>query len=188
MILQPGKIAYKSEAQTHAFNTPYQLSKLTPKMQAQQRIFGGSAAISEEPKHSHVSNHELKTGDVIVLCSDGVLDNLSPMDILGVVSPIMEKAGYWTSTGSPEAQVNASHLSDSLGSGASNKDEKLPGLLAFAVHREAKLASLDTKRDGPFAKEVHRYYPGEDYHGGKVDDISVVICIAVQDVTPKAKL
>lgn len=189
-ILQPGKIAYKSEPQLHAFNTPYQLSKMTPKMQAQQSIFGGSAHFAEQPQQSHVSTHQLRTGDVMVCASDGVWDNLSPMDVLGIVQPLMERAGYWTAssstpsqsgTDSSEALVNAENLSSSLGSRASGHDEDVPALLAYAIMRQAKVVSHDMKRDGPFAKEVQRYYPGEEFHGGKVDDISVVVCIAVQD-------
>ena len=35
LILGPGKVAYRSSIQTHAFNTPYQLSKVPAKMMAQ---------------------------------------------------------------------------------------------------------------------------------------------------------
>jgi protein phosphatase PTC7 len=35
--------------------------------------------------------------------------------------------------------------------------------------------------DGPFAKEVQKYYPNEDWRGGKVDDICVVVAIVVEE-------
>ena len=54
--------------------------------------------------------------------------------------------------------------------------------------RNAKIAGLDTRRDGPFAKEVHKYFPNEEYHGGKPDDIAVIVALAIQDGNPKAKL
>lgn len=57
----------------------------------------------------------------------------------------------------------------------------LQTLLAVNITCAAKMASLDSKRDGPFAKEVKKFYPGEDYHGGKVDDICVVVVIVVKD-------
>ena len=47
-----------------------------------------------------------------------------------------------------------------------------------------KIASVDYRRDGPFAKEAQRYYPGDYYRGGKVDDICVVVVIAVDDSVP----
>ena len=56
----------------------------------------------------------------------------------------------------------------------------LQTLLAVSITTVAKTASLDSKRDGPFAKEVKKFYPGEDYHGGKVDDICVVVAIVVK--------
>lgn len=196
LILQPNKVAFKSAAQTHAFNTPYQLSKLTPRMIAQNKIFGNSAAISESPANADVIKHQAKHGDVFVFASDGVWDNLSPMDTLNIIAPMMEKGGYWsTSKTSGSSEVN----NEALRPSNADKDalqavEKLPTDLAYAVVKAAKQAGLDTRRDGPFAKEVHRYYPNEDWHGGKADDIAVIVCIAVQDGAPveeapiKAKL
>lgn len=203
LILQPGKIAFRSPAQTHAFNTPYQLSKLTRRMQAQNAIFGKGAQISESPQQSDVTNHVAKHGDILVFATDGVWDNLSAMDTLSIISPIMEKSGYWspsssTSSGKPsssqEMVVKDNNLRpDPQDTEAVQNVANLPAELAYAVMRAAKLASLDTRRDGPFAKEVQRYYPGENWHGGKVDDISVIVCLCIQDGAtkdwkPKAKL
>ncbi|GAB7352718.1 hypothetical protein MBLNU459_g3073t1 [Dothideomycetes sp. NU459] len=206
LILQPGKVAFKSPAQTHAFNTPYQLSKLTRRMQAQNAIFGKSAQISESPQQSDVTNHVAKHGDVLVFATDGVWDNLSAMDTLSIITPLMEKNGYWSGSGgatttsqssdspSSEVVVNGNNLRPAPeDTEAIQKVANLPAELAYAVMRAAKLASLDTRRDGPFAKEVQRYYPGENWHGGKVDDISVIVCLCVQDGPttewkPKAKL
>ena len=53
--------------------------------------------------------------------------------------------------------------------------------MALAITKEAKEASLNTKRDGPFAREVQRYYPGENWHGGKADDICTVVAIAIEE-------
>lgn len=149
-------------------------------MKAQNAIFGGSAAISESPKDADVTTHDLSHGDVLVFASDGVWDNLSPMNTLSLLSPIMEKRGYWSPT-----DVNAEALrpAESLdgSSKAAKEIEDLPTDLAYAVMKAAKQAGLDTRRDGPFAKEVHRYYPGEDWHGGKHDDIAVIVVVVVQD-------
>ncbi|THY32794.1 protein serine/threonine phosphatase 2C [Aureobasidium pullulans] len=192
LILAPGKVSFMSPAQTHAFNTPYQLSKLTERMKAQNRIFGNSAQISETPAQSDVTNHKLHHGELVIFATDGVLDNLSAMDILKIVQPIMEKRGYWSAASSAnqgveskEAIVKADKLRDP-------KEEKnvanLPSELAYAIMRNAKIAGLDTRRDGPFAKEVHKYFPNEEYHGGKPDDIAVIVALAIQDGNPKAKL
>jgi protein phosphatase PTC7 len=68
----------------------------------------------------------------------------------------------------------------------------LQGIIAAAIVGEAKAASHNEKRDGPFAKEASRFYPNEPYHGGKVDDVSVVVVIPVDsskiDGSLRAKL
>lgn len=61
------------------------------------------------------------------------------------------------------------------------QESYLPGLLAAAVMREAKVAGLDRRRNGPFAKEVKMHYPNEPWEGGKPDDIAVVIAVAVEN-------
>ena len=53
--------------------------------------------------------------------------------------------------------------------------------LASHIVAEAKSASEDSRRDGPFAREVQRHYPEEDYRGGKVDDICVVVAVVVEE-------
>jgi len=195
IILSPGKVSFQSEPQTLGFNTPYQLSKLTPKMEAQRAIFGGSQQISELPSAADTSHHTLKHGDVVLFASDGVWDNLSATEILQVVFSVMEKKGHWSKpseSGSEGSRAIGEILRSSSQASAPEKD--LAGQVAFAVMREAKVLSQNQKRDGPFAKEVHKFYPGEDFHGGKVDDIAVLACIAVQDTAgslssmPKAKL
>ncbi|GAB7342634.1 hypothetical protein MBLNU457_g0799t1 [Dothideomycetes sp. NU457] len=194
VILSPGKVAFKSEPQTHGFNTPYQLSKLTPKMEAQRAIFGGSHQISEAPSKSDITHHTLKHGDVALFASDGLWDNLNAMEILKVVSSVMEKGGHWTKASGTEEGSSIGDVLHNSSPQGSDPEKDVAGQVAFAVMREAKVLSQDQKRDGPFAKEVHKFFPGENFHGGKVDDIAVVVCIAVQDkdgsvsFTPKAKL
>jgi len=195
LILSPGKVSYKSEPQTHAFNTPYQLSKLTPRMEAQRAIFGSGGQISESPSASDITHHNLRHGDIALFASDGLWDNLSAMEVLKIVSSVMEKQGHWKASAkaeSPETAVNDDSLRALQPTRPEEADKDLAGHLAYAVMREAKLLSHDQKRDGPFAKEVHKAFPGEPYHGGKVDDICVVVCVAIQDKEgswkPKAKL
>ena len=60
-------------------------------------------------------------------------------------------------------------------------ENTLQTLLAVNVVGEAKAASMNSKRDGPFAKEVQKFYPHENFHGGKVDDICVIVAIVVQN-------
>lgn len=185
LIIGPGKVTYRSEAQTHAFNTPYQLSKVPAKMQAQHAIFGGSAHFSETPKQADVTTHQLRHGDIVLFATDGVWDNLSAQDTLGVVTKVMEENGYWFKShnfAGAETMLNTSMINNIAGTLSKKGEESfLPSQVAAAVAREAKLAGLDPRREGPFAKEVKRNFPGEAWEGGKPDDIAVVVCIAVED-------
>ena len=205
LVLAPGKVVYKSEVQTHAFNTPFQMAKVPTKMATQYAIFGGDGGggkhFSETPKQAEVVKQKMRHGDVAIFATDGVWDNLSAQDALGVATRVMLESGYWKNsngeTGLDAAKISA--LPVRLGADQEH-EQFLPAMLAMTIMREAKRAGLDSRRDGPFAKEVNALYPEEGYRGGKPDDIAVVVCIAVDssveattasnasDATLKAKL
>jgi len=171
-----------SEPQTHAFNTPYQLSKLPEKVLKQAAAFGGQQ-LHDMPKDANVSQHLLRHGDVLVLASDGCWDNLSRHDILKIVSRLMIGARAWEHT---EDGIKVSDRLRSLTEGDDGKSgaEEIPSLqnfLAVGITGEAKKASINKRLDGPFAREVQKYYPHEHWKGGKVDDICVVVVVVVED-------
>jgi len=183
-----------SEAQIHAFNTPYQLSIVPPSILARMATFGGTQ-LSDEPSHAEVTTHSLQHGDVIMFASDGVWDNLFKKDILRIVSDAMLSSGAWRRSESGiEVRPDLGAMTDvdasSSSSSSSGNDDKgepamqalvtLQSHIATQITGAAKAASLNTKLDGPFAKEVQKYYPGERWHGGKVDDICVVVAIVSQ--------
>lgn len=159
-------------------------------MRAQQKIFDSSqgSAIEETPEAAAVTTHNLKPGSVLVLATDGVWDNLDPSEILTLVGTVMTSAHIWHSQ---SAEVNHTRLVSlpigdgqfptSLSTFDDALQDDLASRLAFNIMRRAKVASLDHKRDGPFAREAKRYYPKDPYHGGKVDDIAVLVAIAVRD-------
>lgn len=171
-----------SEPQTHAFNTPYQLSVVPQKVLDQAAAFGGTQ-LCDMPKDAHVSQHSLRHGDVLVFASDGVWDNLTSHDILKIVSRIMQGARAWVHT---EKGITIGSglpnfiLADDGKSGA-EEIASLQTMLAIGVTGEAKAASVNTKLDGPFAREVQREFPAENWHGGKVDDICVLVAIVCED-------
>jgi len=192
-------VRYNSPPQTHAFNTPFQLSKIPPRMLLQALTFGGAKPFSELPSDAAVTVHRLRHGDVLLLATDGVWDNLSPSDALGVVSRTMRKYGGWEEDGvdgsggssSSSAEAGALRGSRNLRALTSQRSgvggnegavaNTLQAMLALAVTREAKEASLNRKRDGPFAREVQKHYPQENWHGGKADDICTVVVVAVEE-------
>lgn len=165
-VFRLGKVSFVSEPQTHAFNTPYQLSIVPPELLAQARAYGG-VPLGDSPRSAHVTSHVLEPGDVIIFVTDGVSDNLYPHQILEIVHEEMTEARNWVKSSSGRLQ-----WAEGLGDCVEKK-------IVERVVRLAKKMGADTRIDGPFAKEVHKYYPGEHYTGGKPDDVGVV-CIVVE--------
>ncbi len=144
-------------------------------------IFGGMP-LADEPEKADLADHMLRHGDVLVLGTDGVWDNLNSQDILSIVSNQMRTLGAWLR--SPDQGYSISPiLPELVDRSLGPKKHKLPGtlqsVLAAAIVGEAKAASLSAKRDGPFAKEMQKHFPYDPWHGGKVDDIAVLVVIPV---------
>ncbi len=179
--LRLGAVHHYSNPQTHAFNTPYQLSITPPHILAQARMFGG-ASILDLPEKADLADHKLHHGDVLILASDGVWDNLNSQEILAVVSTHMTRHGAWKRT-SKEGFTVADNLSSLMrldSQGEVKQQQTLQGVVAYAIASEAKMQSMNARRDGPFAREVQKHYPEDSFHGGKVDDISVIVLIPVE--------
>ncbi|KUI66378.1 hypothetical protein VM1G_02034 [Cytospora mali] len=185
-----------SEPQTHAFNTPFQLSVIPPAILRRMQAFGGSQ-LADLPRDADESRHSLRHGDVLVFASDGVWDNLFNQDILRIVSSAMQGSGAWINGEAGGIRVRPdlsayTEVSPDGPEGGDGKGVTLQSLIATQVTGAAKAASINTKLDGPFAKEVKKYYPGESWRGGKVDDICVVAVVVSEtksdDAPVKAKL
>ncbi|KAH8891052.1 protein serine/threonine phosphatase 2C [Thozetella sp. PMI_491] len=191
-----------SEPQTHAFNTPYQLSVVPPSMLLRAAAFGG-AQLMDQPRDAEVTRHPVRHGDVLVFASDGLWDNLFNQDILRIVSGTMTKSGAWAKSDAgitvapdlaPYTQIDATTAAEAEQQAKSVGQRPflvtLQSVLAAEIVGTAKVASVDAKRDGPFAKEVRKYYPTDRWQGGKEDDICVVVVVVSEEpVAPvKARL
>ncbi|KAF4122948.1 hypothetical protein GMORB2_6496 [Geosmithia morbida] len=173
--LRRNAIHRHSEPQTHAFNTPFQLSRVPPSVASRMAAYGG-AQLSDLPEDADVTQHQVRHGDVLIFATDGVLDNLFNQDILRIASRIMISTGAWEVT-----EAEGVRASDELTSLTEADDVKNPVTLQSALATQivgfANRASTNTRLEGPFAKEVKKYYPYEEWHGGKVDDITVVVAV-----------
>jgi protein phosphatase PTC7 len=162
----------------------------------------GSKPYAESAADAAITSHKLSHGDVIIFATDGVWDNLSPQDTLQIVSRIMLNTGAWRdpdmgsaaaaenlhkiATQSTQKFASSPHRSLAAKTGASLNAElaeiqSLSAILATAITHEAKAASLDRKKDGPFAREVQKHYPEENWTGGKADDICTVVVVVIQE-------
>lgn len=71
-VLRDNKIIFQSQEQQYYFNAPYQLSILPP---------GLGASLTTEPGQAQKIQVELRDGDVIVLATDGFLDNVHAQEL-----------------------------------------------------------------------------------------------------------
>lgn len=180
LLLRAGRVHHYSNPQTHAFNTPYQLSVVPPKILAQASVFGGAPYI-DTPSRADLSEDTLQDGDVLILATDGVWDNLNSQDLLSLVGQTMMNVSAWTWSGSEGiiASEKLPMLTHLVQAESQEPHQSLQALLASSIVSAAKTASLDPRRDGPFAKEVQKRYPQDGWKGGKADDICAVVLVAV---------
>jgi protein phosphatase PTC7 len=192
--ISPFRLSHRSAPQTHSFNAPYQLAKIPSRMRAQMRLFGGLDAqdgyyrangghYEELPSDADVYGHEVAHGDVLVLATDGVWDNLAAQDVLRTVCGVMVRQGAWRvpddGDGAEAAPAKIVMPGFAAMAAGGEGDDGLPSLVAAEIVRAAKMASLDARRDSPFTKELRRHHPDQNYTGGKPDDICVVVVLAV---------
>ena len=179
--LRLGTVHHYSNPQTHAFNTPYQMSLTPPDILRQARIFG-SMPLDDKPDRADLADHMLRHGDVLVLATDGVWDNLDSQDVLKIVSRIMRESGAWHLVPTKGYTIS-DKIGDLTHSGRAREVLQMQGslqsVLAAEIVGEAKSAGLNKKRDGPFAKAVMKEYPYDPYQGGKPDDIAVLVVVPV---------
>lgn len=158
IIVRDGKVHYASSAQTHAFNTPFQLAMVPKKLLVNATQYGGSP-FADFPDDACNSSHVLQYGDIVLFATDGLWDNLHHRDILRIVSNELELRSRLRDTTEEEPAIQIT--------------------LAQAILRSSKSASKSTTIDSPFAKEVQKRYPGENFHGGKSDDICILVLLAI---------
>lgn len=166
------------------FNCPLQLTYVS---HYRKENAGG-----DTPEMCNTSSHQLQEGDVVLFATDGVWDNVSAQEILRGVSSVMLDTRSWKirkGRGDGDGGITASskHLAAATQQYTLSGHPPLHTALARTVMRMAKSASTNTKRDGPFAKDVQREFPSENYRGGKVDDITVIVTVVVKHPPTRQK-
>ncbi|XP_037936599.1 protein phosphatase PTC7 homolog [Teleopsis dalmanni] len=80
MVVRSGEIVHKSEEQQHYFNTPFQLSLPPPGH--------GHNVLSDSPDSADTLSFPVKDGDVILVATDGVFDNVPEKLLLDVLKEV----------------------------------------------------------------------------------------------------
>ena len=143
------RIAYLSQQQLRSFNLPYQLGF--------SNIPEHPGAF-ETPMDADTASIPVLPGDIVLLATDGLFDNLDLNEIVAEISAWENK--YIKSNG---IDLSLPHP----------KADEFLNLLAKDLCLKARTLSLDTKRDSPFAllaKENDIMWGG-----GMPDDTSIVV-------------
>jgi protein phosphatase PTC7 len=151
------KVAYISQQQLRSFNFPYQLG--FSKVPSSE---GGT--VFETPNDADTASIPLVPGDIIILATDGLYDNLDLNEIVDVVH--RWEAEHFPSTGNEGKEKDDIKLPSKTGNKAVSQ-------LAERLVKLARELSLDTHRDSPFAllaKENDIMWGG-----GMPDDTTVIV-------------
>ncbi|KAI9012131.1 phosphatase 2C-like domain-containing protein [Phycomyces nitens] len=142
-VIRNNSYLFRSEEQQHSFNFPYQLGTGSP----------------DKPTDAQAFNVKIERGDIIILGSDGLYDNLFDRDILSLVR---------------------THIAAYIMPGSIHRPPRLlnfnPQHLANALADRAKCVSEDRRNvDSPF--QTRAIHEGFYYQGGKTDDITVLVAV-----------
>uniref|UniRef100_A0A1L8DMB2 Protein phosphatase n=1 Tax=Nyssomyia neivai TaxID=330878 RepID=A0A1L8DMB2_9DIPT len=80
IVVRKGEIVHRSEEQQHYFNTPFQLSLPPPGH--------GDNVLSDSPDSADTLSFAVKDGDVILVATDGVFDNVPTKLLLDTLKEI----------------------------------------------------------------------------------------------------
>jgi protein phosphatase PTC7 len=112
LIIRNGTIIFQTDIQTHSFNAPYQLAVPRNDNNPKQNL----------PSHSQQFQYELTRGDIVIVTTDGLLDNLSKNDIVDIVLNMMNCDPSYKADRIAKALVKQSHLN----SISKDRDDQIP--------------------------------------------------------------
>jgi len=169
-------LVLRTREQQHSFNCPFQLSRLPQPEHFPDLLKDGKITLVRVLKQSSLLPQDtpsmangytatLHEGDLIILGTDGVFDNLFDHEVCNLANLTM-------------SPFEAALLKNpSLVTSAES--------VARAIAHAAFHRSKDLKAKSPFAKNARQ--SGTHYQGGKMDDITVVACWVVSDTNEVAR-
>lgn len=159
-------VLHASPPQQLGFNTPLQLAKL-PKQWVQE------GSISNTPKDADAWECTLQHGDLIIVGTDGLFDNVdAKIEIPQFAKFIKEK--HHTSYAARHAAAGKESRKDN----SLEEDTEFVQVLATNLVEYAKICQNSTTKQSPFEREAARY--GIHFPGGKIDDVALVCCLVIE--------
>jgi len=138
------KVGMQTKPQTHFFNCPYQLTKFPAGYSAHEFV-------ADTPQMADAGSLTLQDGDLVLLFTDGIGDNLWTEEIRTLVRLVTKSKPAWD-------------------------DHDLVHSLAHTMCGAARRASFQPNRSTPFEAEAIKHGI-TDLKGGKVDDITLVVSL-----------
>ena len=203
-INQESKVIFCTKDQQHEFNAPFQLANIPKniheklakkkgkhcdenddkdtKVKLEEEVEEQKEFWQDPPQASDVYDVNVKAGDIIVLGTDGVFDNLFLDDILDIIDLYMRslyrarekknKNQLWSFSSDEESENN-------------KFSDKEAQVLAWKIGKAAKNRSRSSKTISPFEQKYNKYLREKGdkdesiWEGGKHDDIGVVVSFIV---------
>ncbi|TFY50491.1 hypothetical protein EVJ58_g11028, partial [Rhodofomes roseus] len=155
MLIRGEDIVWRTEEMWWNFNTPVQLGPASP----------------TRPRDAQVFRIPVQADDILILASDGLSDNLWDEDVLDEVirfrRPFLAD-GSWSTPAPAQASSGRSTLAAML-------SEALCSRARRAAERREGKGVCDPELEVPFARRAREL--GRSFHGGKPDDISVLVAV-----------
>jgi serine/threonine protein phosphatase PrpC len=160
IVIRDNKVIFKTQEQQHYFNAPYQLSIIPDTT---------IAYLQNTPHDAYDDQFTAEEGDVIVLGTDGLWDNMYNEDIIKILKDDINNI--------KECKAEVKNREEYL-EWEKNTNEVLSGL-SFQLTQQAKKYSQDWYRESPFSKKF--VSTGQYYSGGKIDDITIILMYVTYD-------
>lgn len=82
LLIRGGEVIHRSEEQQHYFNTPFQLAVAPTVLEGM--------VLSDSPQSAETSSYNVKEGDIILLGTDGLFDNMHEEMILKQIAKLKD--------------------------------------------------------------------------------------------------
>lgn len=144
MVVRKGEIVHRSEEQQHYFNTPFQLSVPPP---------GHGNVLSDSPESADTLSFPVKDGDVILVATDGVFDNVPTNLLLDTLKEVFTDQHFYSVD---PGEVNHFFFSLLFLQCEGERDPVKLQMTANAIALMARSLSFDSEFMSPFSVNARR--------------------------------